>query len=328
MLRVVDEARAYYLLGYAPSNSKRDGKYHKIKVQVSRPGVVLRARKGYYAADDKEEKKKGVLPDSKLDPRVRDGIVSPFISTGLPLRVASYVLGSGEAGTHTVVLAAEVDMRPVRFKPAAGRETGALETYVVVTPRAGGENERQEKRLDLALPAEVHARLLKEGLPLMRDFELQPGAYQARLLVRDPNGGAMGTVRHSFVVPEAQGLRLSTPILTDAVVGEGDAARPLPIARRRFPAGTRLVYAFDVYGATDAQGRRGLTIGYAVERADGSLLAEAHPRLVIPDADGSVSQRLELPTTGVAPGDYEIVLSVEDAGSGRRIERRDPLRLE
>jgi hypothetical protein len=329
MRQVIDESRAYYLLGYVPAGTKRDGKFHSLKVQVARAGMSVRARKGYYAPDDKAEKKKRLLPDSELDPRVRDGLVSPFVSAGIPLRLASYVLGSDVSGTSLVVLAAELELGNVRFNPKAGRQVGALETYVVVTPREGGENQRQEKRMDLALPADVHARLLREGLPLLRNFDLRPGVYQARLLVRDEQGGAMGTVRHTFRVPEPAGLRLSTPILTDSVAGEGEAQRPLPIARRRFPAGTRLVYAFDVFGAeADAQGRSGLTIAYSLRRKDGVTLAEPSPRRVVPGRDGGVSQRLELPLAGVAPGEYEIALRVDDAGSGRRLEHRDPFVVE
>ncbi len=318
MLRVVDESRSYYLLGFLPADTKRDGKFHGLKVQVTRPGVTVRARKGYYAPDAKAEKKKGVLPDSQLDPRVRDGLVSPFSAAGIPLRVASYVLGSEKAGTALAVLATEVELGTVRFTPKSGRQQAALETYVVVTPRDGAENQRLEKRLDLALPADVHARLLREGLPFVRTFDLAPGVYQARLLVRDEQGGAMGTVRHTFTVPALDGLRLTTPMLTDSVAGEGAAQRPLPIARRRFPSGTRLVYAFDVLGAKGP-----LTLAYAVRRKDGSVLAEPRPRTVAPNAAGIASQQVDLPLTGVAPGEYEIVLTVADAGSGRSLERRD-----
>jgi VWFA-related protein len=42
------ESRAYYLLGYQPEGPF-DRKWHKIEVKVSRPGVTLRARRGYYA---------------------------------------------------------------------------------------------------------------------------------------------------------------------------------------------------------------------------------------------------------------------------------------
>lgn len=48
--RVADDLTSYYLLGYYSSNRALDGKYHRITVKVKRPGVQVRARKGYRAA--------------------------------------------------------------------------------------------------------------------------------------------------------------------------------------------------------------------------------------------------------------------------------------
>jgi hypothetical protein len=48
LLRVVKQASAFYLLGYA-SRGPMDGKFHKIKVRVRRDGMEVRARSGYWA---------------------------------------------------------------------------------------------------------------------------------------------------------------------------------------------------------------------------------------------------------------------------------------
>ena len=47
--RVMADLRAYYEVGYVPPNSKADGRWRAISVKVSRPGVVVRTRRGYYA---------------------------------------------------------------------------------------------------------------------------------------------------------------------------------------------------------------------------------------------------------------------------------------
>jgi VWFA-related protein len=47
--RVVDDLSSYYLIGYY-SSGKLDGKFHPISVKVKRPGVRVRARRGYLAA--------------------------------------------------------------------------------------------------------------------------------------------------------------------------------------------------------------------------------------------------------------------------------------
>jgi VWFA-related protein len=52
--RIANDLSSYYLLGYLSSNAKLDGKYHTIKVRVKRPGVDVRARKGYRSATAEE----------------------------------------------------------------------------------------------------------------------------------------------------------------------------------------------------------------------------------------------------------------------------------
>src|SRR4029078_2149571 len=49
MKRIVDDLSNYYLLGYY-STGRLDGRFHPISVRVKRPGVRVRARRGYLAA--------------------------------------------------------------------------------------------------------------------------------------------------------------------------------------------------------------------------------------------------------------------------------------
>lgn len=46
---VSEELRSQYVLAYSSTNTKKDGTFRKIKVEVSRPEVKVLARKGYYA---------------------------------------------------------------------------------------------------------------------------------------------------------------------------------------------------------------------------------------------------------------------------------------
>lgn len=47
--QIADELSSQYTMGYAPKNSKRDGAWRKVQVQVARPNVTVRTRRGYYA---------------------------------------------------------------------------------------------------------------------------------------------------------------------------------------------------------------------------------------------------------------------------------------
>lgn len=324
MLEVVRESRSYYLLGYVSSNTKRDGKFRKIKVSVPPPGLEVRARKGYYAPR-KEDENEPPRAAGTLDPQVRAGLDSPFDLDGIPIRLASYVLGSGASGKATALLAAELDLRAVAFEARDGRQVGALESFAHVSPLEAGAGQVVEKRIDLSLPSDLYARILKAGLPILRSFELAPGAYQARLLIRDAGGRAIGTVRRTFKVPPAAGFHISTPILSDSLgPGAGGTEVPVPLAHRNFATGSRLFYAFDVFGAApDGQGDRKVALRYVVRREGGSVFAESPVRTVAADADGTLSHRMILSLSGAAPGEYTLLLTVEDTANGTRLEQRD-----
>lgn len=52
--RIADDLSSYYLLGYYSGNTKLDGRFRKISVRITRPGVAVRARRGYKAATEEE----------------------------------------------------------------------------------------------------------------------------------------------------------------------------------------------------------------------------------------------------------------------------------
>lgn len=52
---IAEELRSQYLVGYYATHSKRDGKYHKIKLEVARKGVQVRARLGYRSPAGKRD---------------------------------------------------------------------------------------------------------------------------------------------------------------------------------------------------------------------------------------------------------------------------------
>jgi VWFA-related protein len=47
--RIIQENSSYYVLGYYPANDRRDGRFRSVDVKVKRPGLTVRARKGYVA---------------------------------------------------------------------------------------------------------------------------------------------------------------------------------------------------------------------------------------------------------------------------------------
>jgi VWFA-related protein len=49
--KVIDSSSNYYTLSYTPTDSKQDGKFHKIQVKLGQPGLTMSYRTGYFADD-------------------------------------------------------------------------------------------------------------------------------------------------------------------------------------------------------------------------------------------------------------------------------------
>jgi VWFA-related protein len=59
MRRIFADVGSYYLLGYYSSNTRLDGKFRRIRVEVKRPDVDVRARPGYLAPTEAEARAAG-----------------------------------------------------------------------------------------------------------------------------------------------------------------------------------------------------------------------------------------------------------------------------
>jgi VWFA-related protein len=76
MKQIVKDSSAYYLLGYNSTQAPSDGKFHEIKVKVKRPGVQVRARKGYWALTAEETRSALAPPTPSLPKPVEEALAS------------------------------------------------------------------------------------------------------------------------------------------------------------------------------------------------------------------------------------------------------------
>jgi VWFA-related protein len=328
--RIADETRSYYLLGYNPTNTARDGRFRKIQVRLDRKNVEVRARKGYYAALEgaKAAERKPGAPD----PVFQAALDSPFDVDQIPMRMTSYVMDEALMGKASVMVATEVDLRDFAFEEQEGRLVDSAEFLMVVAHRETGEFFRYDQKIDMRLLPETRARMARTWLPIQRDFELAPGGYQAKIVVRDKNSGRVGTVVHRFEVPELGPFRVSTPVITDTLRKQEGDNRPIPtmLARRSFLSGEMLFCQFDVYGAAKdtKSGMPKVSAGYKLLRPDGTPFTEVAPSPIQPTSLGRLSRIVGSRLEGAAPGEYELVLEVKDEISGKKLELREPLVVE
>jgi hypothetical protein len=232
---------------------------------------------------------------------VQAALTSPFDAGALPVRLAGFVLGRGTRGGSVVRLVAEVDAAQVGA-------SGTLDTtFQLVAQAQGGAQQAPRSR-----PA---------GAPCgwEQQFEVGPGAYQARLVVRERDGDKrIGSVRHALTVQPPNAFRMTTPILTDVLVPPDQA--PLARAERRFAMGATLHCLVDVMGGSGQP----LQAGIEVQSANGTPVRQIANT---PIASVPPSRRWSIPLAGLEAGTYQLVISVKDDGKGQALTRREPFEI-
>jgi len=325
--RIASESKNYYLLGFNPTSTKRDGKFRKLEVKVNRKSVQVRARKGYYAPSDAKLATK--KPEAG-DPDIQKALDSPYDADAIPLRMSAYVFDETLLGKAATLVATEVDVNGFAFEEKEGRFADTLEFLLVVAHRETGEFFRYDQKVDMKLLPETRERARTVWFPIVRDFELPAGAYQAKMVVRDKGSGRIGTVLHEFAVPVLGQFRTSTPILSDTLIPtpEGVKATPKPqlLARRTFAQGTMLYCQFDVFGAEkdQASGMPKVSAGYAIRSKSGADVARIAPTLITPTSLGRLSRLVGSALEDTSPGEYELVLSLKDEIGGKSLQLVEP----
>jgi hypothetical protein len=339
--RVAEESRTYYLLGYTPPEGKGPRDWRKLKVQVDRPDLKVRARKGYtlrtsaeiaQAAEAKpapkaEGSKPGSPEPAKVPADVARSLANARDADAIPLRAMAYALEGRPAGTVRTLIAVETDTHRVANVGEEERPQAILTLSILATHRDSGKTQRIDQYI---VVDSKHSKVWEGWLALSREFDLPPGVAQARVVVRDEFLGRVGAVTVRFVVPQAAGLRISTPILTDRLLtaAEGAGALPVLLAHREFASSANLYCQFQVFGAGGVNPpARVIEASYELRRANGDVLRQGVQSPIARSADGSLVRLLAFTLDGMGAGDYELVLRIRDQATGQTEERVEPLRI-
>jgi VWFA-related protein len=187
-----DDSRLTYLLGYYPTHGEWDGTFREIKVQVKRPGVQVRYRRGYFAMPEER------LTDEQRRAALVEAAWSPLEATALGLTVQVKPVES--IGKKRLKLLLNVDPHEVTLDQQADRWVGSLDVLVVEEDKAGNQLSAVKKTIDMRLTSTTHGSLLRKGLNFGMTEAVESSAIQLRAVVRDNPSGALGSV----TIPLAQ----------------------------------------------------------------------------------------------------------------------------
>ena len=216
LARVVEESSHYYLLGYTPTDGRRDGRFHSIDVRVRRPGVHVAARRGYFAPDDDRHAGK---KQSEASGPLANLIRRPVPTAGLALAAQAVAFPSAAGNVAVIVEIAA----PNRTGQAGSAEPSTVD--LVFQPVGIGRPPIAAVEARLALPSAPAGQPAIDRARVVQRLTLPPGDYQIRIAARE-SGGAAGAVICELEVPDAKARGLA---ISGVVVGTTHGGR-LPSA--------------------------------------------------------------------------------------------------
>jgi VWFA-related protein len=187
--RVDTASRFQYTLAYTPSNATMDGKYRRIQVRVTRPGVRVLYRHGYFAR-------------SQMLPLDRERIVTySRVTTAANYSQDVHDIGLTVTAANATPAGAErfvdltVQIAPARlsFSDVDGRKKGAIDIAVF----CGDDREQlvgqSWNTVALEMTPEAFQRFLEKGLTYSGKVSVSRAAKHVKVVVYDAGADLVGS---------------------------------------------------------------------------------------------------------------------------------------
>jgi VWFA-related protein len=314
--RIVSDNSSYYVLAYYPPSNRRDGKFHRIEVRTSRPGLRVRARRGYAAPKGKTQTQPAVMNNGGASPVVLRALNSPLPTSGLTMQMFAAPF-KGTAPNASVVMGIELRGRDLTLDGGKRVEV----SYVAIN--ASGQTRGDTDFFTLTLPPDIKAHVEQTGLRILRRFDLPPGRYQLRVAAHDIAGARVGSLNYDLEVPDygtlplgMSGLLLTSRAGTTIRTARPDAllqrAMPAPpVALRLFPEDDEVLVFAEIYDRA-AGTPHNVDITTTVTSKSGAVVwkhSDERSSSQLQGANGGYGHTVRVPMSGIEPGRY--VLTVE-----------------
>jgi VWFA-related protein len=304
MKQIVRDTSAYYLLGYNSTFTATDGKFHEIKVRVRRPGVQVRARKGYWAFSAADAAK-AMGPAKPEPPKAVETALASIAQPTHSARVVRTWIGTdrGANGKTKVTFVWE----PAPRAPGDPPRGGDLPARITLT--AVGPDGTPYFRGRVPDTPPVATAGTATG-PTQVSFEALPGKMQLRVSVESAGSEVLDSEVREVAVPDltAPDRVIGTPAVFRArTVRELQQlktdAHAAPTATREFSRSDRVFVRIPVYGQNP-------TLTAKLLNRAGDAMSE----LPVNATGGGSTRDVDLTLSSLPPGEYLVEIS-SGAGS-------------
>ena len=184
-----------YVLGFVPQNLKFDGSFHTLKVTLtSGEKGSLQTRRGYWAPKHAEDALEAARQEIESAVFSRDEIHN------LPVEMHTQVLKAGDGEKLNVLTS--LDLKQIHLRKADDRNRNDVTIVAAVFDSNGNFIAGKQKVLQLRLRDETVSGLeQRPPVTIDTNFDMQPGAYLVRLVVRDAEDQQFTAENAGVLVP-------------------------------------------------------------------------------------------------------------------------------
>jgi VWFA-related protein len=205
--RVVNDTSAYYVLGYSSSNPARDGRFRRIKVRLKRTDLKLEYRSGYYAPRDFAHSTK-----DDREQQLQDQLLSDLSSTDLSAFVSTSYFRLAD-NRYFIPLSVVVPGYQIPITKTTAKDKATVDVLGVVRD----EQRRPVGRIrdTVRLATDAADDLKRKTVQYETGFEMPPGKYHVKIVVRENQDGAFGSYETDIVVPDLKkdALKVSSVVV-------------------------------------------------------------------------------------------------------------------
>jgi len=185
-----------YILGFTPENLKPDGSFHALKVRLSSgEKLTLQARRGYYAPKGQETEVAAAREE------IDSAVFSREEIHELAVELHTQFFKPSDTEAKLKVLAS-VDLKQLQFRKDDGRNNNDLTVVSAVFDNNGNFVSGLQKIVQMRLLDTTVERLkVAPPIKVTSSFDVKPGSYLIRLVVRDSQGHLMATENGAVEIP-------------------------------------------------------------------------------------------------------------------------------
>ena len=121
----IDDSEVTYTLGFYPDAKALDSKFHDLKVQVKRPGVDIRFRKGYLASAD------ALVSDKHRGEEISAAVSTALEAAGIGLKAVSEAAGKPDGA---IVVTVAIDPKDLAFEARDGKRLAVVDVAFSPAP--------------------------------------------------------------------------------------------------------------------------------------------------------------------------------------------------